>query len=74
MTIAKITMPGLTAMGLSVAFLWGCLIGEHVLVQRAARQQAGALHDIRLLRQRLRAEPARAPVPRLPHPYRAETG
>ena len=63
MTIARITTPGLAAMGLSVALLWSCLIGEQVLVRQATLEKAQVLRDIELLR-RHRAAPVS--VPRLP--------
>jgi len=70
-TIAKITVPGLTAMGVSVLLLWGCLIGERVLARNAAVAQAQILREINLLRQKQRSEPASTPIPRLPQ--RSET-
>ena len=68
MTIAKITTPGLTAMALSVAALWGCLIGEQILVRRAAHEQTQVLREMNLLRQRQRSEPASTPLPQVPQP------
>ncbi len=70
MTIARITTPGLAAMGLSVAVLWGCLIGEHLGVQRAAREETQALREMHLLRQRQRSQPADIPLPQRPHGVR----
>ncbi len=63
MSIAAITKPGLTAMALSVCVLWACLIGERIIVDRAAREQTAVLRDLTLLRQRLRSEPVSVPVP-----------
>ena len=68
MTLAKITTPGLTAMGLSVALLWSCLIGERILARQAAQGQAQVLREMNLLRQRQRAVPASIPL--LPFPLR----
>ena len=67
MSIAKITGPGLVTMGLAVGLLWGCFIGEQVLVQRAAREQVRVLRELQGLRQRYRAEPVFTPVPQGPH-------
>jgi len=54
-------------MALSVALLWGCLIAEHVTMQRAATQQARVLRDLKRLRGRLqRPEPAFEPLRRTP--------
>jgi len=61
--IVKITRQGLSAMTLSVALLWGCVIGERVLWHRASAGQARALHDIELLRHRCRQQPVSTPVP-----------
>ena len=69
MTIAKITGPGLAAMGASVALLWACLLGEHMIARHAAEQEALARHQIQSMRQRQQAEPVVAPVPR-PHRLR----
>lgn len=71
MTIAKITTPGLTAMGLSVTVLWSCLIGERILVRYAAQEQAQVLRDMNLLRQRYRSEPVSTPLEQLERPARA---
>ena len=71
MTIAKITTPGLTAMGLTVAVLWSCLIGERILVRNAAEEQAQVLREINLLRQKQRSEPASTPLQQLPRPVQA---
>ena len=70
MSIARITTPGLIAVGISVALLWGCLIGERLVVQRAAREEMQALHEMHLLRQRQRSQPADVPVPQRPIPVR----
>jgi hypothetical protein len=61
--IARITGQGLLTMGLAVAALWGCLVGQHMIVHNAAAQQAQALREIRQLRQRrFRSEPVRTPL------------
>ena len=67
MTIAKITGPGLAAMGTSVVVLWACLVCEHVIARHATEQEALARYQIRLMRQRQRSEPVAAPSP---HPHR----
>lgn len=61
--IARITGHGLSAMALAVAMLWGCLVGQRIIVHNAAAQQAQALREIRQLRQqRFRSEPVRTPL------------
>lgn len=73
-TIARITTPGLTAMAASVALLWGCLIGERVILQRAVTERNQVLREMRVLRERQRAEPTTDPVPLLPHHSRTARG
>jgi len=73
-SIARITIPGLTAMAASVTLLWGCLIGEQVLIRRAASEQTRVLREMRLLREKQRSEPAADPVPKLPHRSRTARG
>ena len=74
MTIARITTPGLAAMGVSVTLLWSCLIGERVLMRNAAHEQTRLLHEMNLLRQKQRSEPASAPLPVRPHRPQAAKG
>lgn len=74
MTIAKITVPGLVAIGASVVLLWSFLIGERLTVRRAVQEQARVLREMELLRQRQRSEPVLAPIWRLPRPHRAPLG
>ena len=58
MSIAKITGPGLAAIAVSVALLWGCLIGERVMVRRASTERALVMRDLqRLQRTRLQGNP-----------------
>jgi len=61
-TIGKITRPGLTGIALSVAALWGCLIGEHVIVRRANAEQTQALAQIARLRRQRESLPTSLPV------------
>ena len=63
MSAAKITTPGLTAMGLSVALLWGCFIGEQAIRRSATMEQARILHEMNLLRQTVRPQPVFTPIP-----------
>jgi hypothetical protein len=64
MPIAKITGQGLTAIALSVAGLWGCLVGERVIVNQANREAYRTMRDMRSMRnrQRPRTIPVSAPV------------
>jgi hypothetical protein len=67
MAIAKITGPGLAAIGISVALLWGSVIGERVMVRRALAERAQVVREIERLQRRQRSEPASLPSPRTPH-------
>jgi len=74
MTIAKITGPGLVAISLAVAALWGCFVTEQVTARRAVREQAQILHELRQLRQRLELTPVSSPAPRPSRPIRPSAG
>lgn len=74
MPIAKITGPGLAAIGLAVALLWGCALGERGLMGRARAERAQVLRDMERLRQGQRPQPAYLPSPRNSHPARATAG
>jgi len=47
MTITGITKPGLSAMAILVAILWGCFISERLTVQRANLEMERVLRQIR---------------------------
>jgi hypothetical protein len=64
MVFAKITGAGLTCIALSVSLLWGCIVGEHLIVQRANRDFTQAMTQIRQLQSKRRAEPASVPLTR----------
>ena len=74
MPIAKITGQGLAAIGLSVALLWGCVLGESVMVRRALTERAHVLRDIELLQRRQRSEPVSLPSHRIPQRVRVTAG
>jgi hypothetical protein len=65
MPVARITGQGLAAIGVSVALLWGCVIGEHVHRLNAFRERHRVLREIYLLRRRP-AAPVSQPSPLLP--------
>jgi len=68
MPIVKITGQGLSAIALSVALLWGCLIGERVILRNANAERIRTLRDLDE-RQRRRPIPVSAPAPVAPrHP------
>jgi hypothetical protein len=74
MAIAKITGPGLAAIGVSVALLWGSVIVERVMVRRAVTERAQVLREIERLQRRQRSEPASLPSPRTRHGIRITAG
>ncbi len=61
MPVAKITGQGLSAIAILVALLWGCLVGEHLIVQHANREARQVLREVRVLRMKQQVEPAYAP-------------
>ncbi|MBZ5617351.1 MAG: hypothetical protein LAQ69_01270 [Acidobacteriia bacterium] len=66
MPIAKITGQGLAAIGVLVALLWGCVIGERAMVRRALAERTQVMRGMEML-QRRRSEPVSLPSPRAPH-------
>ena len=71
MAIMKITGAGLASIAILVAMLWGCILGEHLIVQRANRELASAMSEIRTLQKR-RVVPVS--TPRTRHPRRPAIG
>lgn len=63
LALARITGAGLSSIALLVAILWGCILGEHLIVQRANRDMTQALTAIRALQLKKRVQPAAAPAP-----------
>jgi hypothetical protein len=61
MALAKITRPGLVAIGLLVAVLWGCVLGEQYFIRRTRLETYRAMRDLRQLRLHRRAEPVSHP-------------
>lgn len=60
-------------MAVSVAFLWGCLISERYVVQRAGLERARALYNLERLREG-RPQPVSAPRPSLPQRFTTALG
>lgn len=69
MPIAKITEQGLAAIALSVALLWGSIIGGRIMVHRAASERMMVMRDLQRMQRTRRSEPVSTPV-HLPHPAR----
>jgi len=75
MAIARITGPGLAAIGISVAVLWGCLINQRAMAQKALVERAQVLREIQIQRlQHHRLEPVSLPSPRAHHRIRVTAG
>ena len=74
MPIIQITGQGLSAIALSVALLWGCLIGQRVEARQAFSERAKVMRDISRTKRRQRTQPVSAPAPFLPHRARVAAG
>jgi len=74
MPFVKITGQGLSAIALSVALLWACLIGERGMVRRAEVQRAQALEGIRRLRRQMKPQPTAVPLPPIVRPAKPVLG
>ena len=65
MKIVRITGPGLAAISLLVAALWGCFVVERLTVRNAQRERARIIYDLQRLQRRMREPlPASAPIHR----------
>jgi hypothetical protein len=74
MPIIKITGQGLSAIALSVALLWGCVVGERVMARRAFAERAKVLRDLSRMRRRQRTQPVSAPAPFIRYGTRVAAG
>jgi hypothetical protein len=74
MPIAKITGPGLAAIGCSVALLWGCVVGEQWERQNAVRERVRVLREVRRLQGPARPVPVSDPSPFRPHHLHVTAG
>ena len=64
MPIARITGQGLIWIAALVTVLWGCILMEATTIRRARIDAQRSLHELRVLRYKLQAEPASLPIPR----------
>ena len=46
MPVARITRPGLAAIALAVTLLWGCVIGQHVMMRQALLERARVMRQL----------------------------
>jgi len=60
--IVKITGPGLYAIGLSVALLWGCLISERLITRDAVRERTRVVRELEQMRLERQATPVSVPI------------
>lgn len=73
--MAKITGQGLSAIAVSVALLWACILGENVIRREAALDARRVLRENHLMQQRRSLNPGLQPVrtpikaPRLARPH-----
>ena len=65
MPVVKITGQGLSAIALSVALLWGFLIAEWRVSQRAYAGRMQALEEMRRMRRPAQPQPVLVPLPHL---------
>jgi hypothetical protein len=63
MPVVKITGQGLFAIACSVALLWGCLIGERVMLRSAVAQRVRVLHEMEQLQRKPQPMPVIGPLP-----------
>ena len=61
MPIVQITGPGLAGIAISVALLWGCVIGERRMADRAFTDRLRVMHDVQRLQKR-HSEPVSVPT------------
>ena len=73
MTLAKISGAGLSAIAMLVVLLWACILGEHLILQRANSELSGAMTRIRLL-QKQRFGPVPVSLPASSHTVRPAIG
>jgi hypothetical protein len=65
MPVAKISGHGLLALACAVALLWGCLIGERLMLRNADIERVKVIREMEQLK-RLRPTPVSSPQPASP--------
>lgn len=63
MSIAKITGQGLAAISLLVVLLWGCVLGEWMIVRRARTEVGRTLLENYRMQREKQSQPVSAPAP-----------
>ncbi len=74
MPIVRITGEGLAAIAFSVALLWGCFIGERLIVRDALAQRAQVMRELRQMQRDRRTQPVSTPTPAGTHRPRFTLG
>jgi hypothetical protein len=73
MAFMKISGTGLGSIAMLVTLLWACILGEHLIVERANRELSAAMSNIRLM-QRRRIGPLPVSLPGASRPVRSTIG
>jgi hypothetical protein len=73
MAIAKLTGQGLTAIAISVGLLWGCILGERIILKNARLEAGRTMIELRLLKMR-RSQPVAVPALKIPRPAVSAVG
>lgn len=74
MAVAKITGQGLTAIAVSVGLLWGCLVGERLIVRQANAEASRTMYELRVMKLRRDTQPVAVPGLKIPRPSRPFVG
>jgi hypothetical protein len=74
MPIVRITGQGLAAIAVSVGLLWGCFIGERLIVRNALAQRAQLMRELHRMQRDHQAQPVSAPSPFGLHPVHSTVG
>jgi hypothetical protein len=74
MPVAKITGQGLIAIACSVALLWGCLLGERLMLHAAANRRVRVLHEIERMQRLPHPAPSTEPMPSGAHGHMISEG
>ena len=64
----------LSELGTLCYLLWGCFIGERLMVRDAHAQRAHLMRELQQMQRERRTEPVSAPAPAGPQPVRVTLG
>lgn len=74
MATVKLTGQGLSAIAVSVGLLWGCIVGERVIIRHANLQADRTRQELRQLKVRRYSQPVATPALKLPRPVAPVVG